>query len=34
MPDFMIATECGFGRRDPETLQELLSIHATVAENG
>lgn len=34
LPDFMIATECGFGRRDPATLQELLDIHATVAEQG
>ena len=34
LPAFMIATECGFGRRDPATLQELLDIHATVAEQG
>lgn len=32
--DFTIATECGFGRRDPSTLEELLRIHATVAEHG
>jgi hypothetical protein len=31
LPDFMIATECGFGRRDPATLPELLRIHAAVA---
>jgi hypothetical protein len=29
--DFAIATECGFGRRDPATLPELLRIHAVVA---
>lgn len=29
--DFMIATECGLGRRDPETLPRLLEIHAEVA---
>jgi hypothetical protein len=25
--DYDIATECGFGRRDPETIPELLRIH-------
>jgi hypothetical protein len=30
--DFSIATECGFGRRDPGTVPELLRIHAEVAE--
>jgi hypothetical protein len=30
--DFGIATECGFGRRQPETLAELLKIHRTAAE--
>jgi methionine synthase II (cobalamin-independent) len=30
--DFSIATECGFGRRDPRTIPELLRIHAEVAE--
>jgi hypothetical protein len=30
--DFGIATECGFGRRQPETLTELLNIHRTAAE--
>jgi hypothetical protein len=29
--DFSIATECGFGRRRPETIPELLRIHAAVA---
>lgn len=31
--NFSIATECGFGRRAPETLPELLRIHAQVAAN-
>jgi hypothetical protein len=30
--DFSIATECGFGRRDPGTIAELLRIHAAVAD--
>jgi hypothetical protein len=29
--DFLIATECGFGRRPPETIPQLLRIHAEVA---
>jgi hypothetical protein len=29
--DFSIATECGFGRRKPETIPELLRIHAELA---
>ena len=29
--DFSIATECGFGRRRPDTIPELLRIHAEVA---
>ena len=29
--DFSIATECGFGRRQPETIPELLRIHAEAA---
>jgi len=29
--DFGIATECGMGRRPPETIPELLRIHAEVA---
>lgn len=28
---FSVATECGFGRRDPKTIPELLRIHAEVA---
>jgi hypothetical protein len=30
--NFAIATECGFGRRDPRTIPELLSLHAQIAE--
>jgi methionine synthase II (cobalamin-independent) len=29
--NFSVATECGFGRRDPRTIAELLRIHAAVA---
>ena len=29
--DFAIATECGFGRRDPATVPQLLAIHAALA---
>jgi hypothetical protein len=29
--DFLVATECGFGRRPPETIAELLRVHAEVA---
>ena len=29
---FGIATECGFGRRDPDTIPPLLGIHAAVAD--
>ncbi|MPZ55527.1 MAG: hypothetical protein GEU91_03315 [Rhizobiales bacterium] len=29
---FSIGTECGFGRRDPGTIPELLRIHAEVAD--
>ncbi len=32
--DFLIATECGFGRRPPETIAGLLRIHAEVARAG
>lgn len=32
--NFSIATECGFGRRDPSTIPELLRIHAEVADLG
>ena len=31
--DFGVATECGFGRRAPETLAQLLKIHADVADD-
>ena len=31
LPQFSIATECGFGRRATETIPELLRIHAEVA---
>ncbi|HUB95673.1 MAG TPA: hypothetical protein VL993_07135 [Stellaceae bacterium] len=30
--DFSVATECGFGRRRPETIPELLKIHADIAD--
>src|SRR5712691_5730292 len=30
--NFSIATECGFGRRDPRTIPELLRIHAEIAD--
>ena len=30
--NFSIATECGFGRRDPRTIPELLRIHAAIAD--
>jgi hypothetical protein len=29
--DFGVATECGFGRRAPETIEPLLALHADVA---
>jgi hypothetical protein len=29
--DFGVATECGMGRRPPETIPDLLAIHAAVA---
>lgn len=29
--NFSIATECGFGRRDPATIADLLRIHAEAA---
>ena len=31
-PRFAVATECGFGRRRPDTIPELLRIHAEVAD--
>ena len=30
--DFGVATECGFCRRPPDTIPELLRIHSQVAE--
>lgn len=30
--DFGIATECGFGRRQPETIPVLLALHREIAE--
>lgn len=30
---FLVATECGFGRRAPETIQRLLEIHLEVVES-
>jgi hypothetical protein len=30
--DFAIATECGFGRRDPATIPALLRLHADIAD--
>jgi hypothetical protein len=30
--DFAVGTECGFGRRDPNTIPELLRIHAQIAD--
>ncbi len=30
--DYDVATECGFGRRDPATIPELLQLHRTVCE--
>ena len=32
MSDFGIATECGFGRRPPATIPELLRLHRAVAQ--
>ena len=29
--DFGVATECGFGRRPPETVLQLLDLHARIA---
>ena len=30
--DFSVATECGFGRRPPETIPALLKLHAEAAD--
>jgi methionine synthase II (cobalamin-independent) len=32
LSDFGVATECGFGRRDPTTIPQLLQIHRAAAE--
>ncbi|MBS1677637.1 MAG: hypothetical protein JST08_09640 [Actinobacteria bacterium] len=32
LSDFAVATECGFGRRPPEAVADLLNLHATVAD--
>lgn len=34
IPRFDIATECGFGRRDPKTIEELLALHKRLALAG
>jgi hypothetical protein len=31
--DFGIATECGFGRRAPETIMALLQLHAELVDD-
>src|SRR5579883_481549 len=31
--DYDVATECGFGRREPSTIPELLRIHAEIARS-
>ena len=30
--EFGVATECGFGRRPPETVPDLMHIHTAVAQ--
>ena len=30
---FAVGTECGFGRRNPGTIQELLRLHVAVAQS-
>ncbi len=30
--NFGVATECGFGRREPQTMPDLMAIHARVAD--
>ena len=32
VPEFGVATECGFGRRPAETIPALLDVHASVAD--
>lgn len=31
--DFGVATECGFGRRDPQTIKQLLHLHKEIADS-
>jgi hypothetical protein len=31
VPQFGVATACGLGRRPPETIPEVLRLHAAVA---
>lgn len=33
LTEFGIATECGLGRRDPESIPDLLALHAQVADS-
>ena len=33
VPTFGVATECGFGRRPPETVASLMEIHRNVADD-
>jgi hypothetical protein len=33
LSSYGVATECGFGRRPPETVHQLLVLHRTVAEH-
>jgi hypothetical protein len=32
VPRFGVATECGFGRRPPETIPELLALHRQISD--
>jgi hypothetical protein len=32
VPEFGLATECGFGRRPPESVRSLMELHVQVAE--
>jgi len=31
LPKFGVATECGFGRRSPDVVRQLLSLHKAAA---
>ena len=33
-PTFGLATECGFGRREPATIRPLLELHREASELG